>query len=130
MTETTAAPAVGAVSWPEIDALHLEFEALGARLAAGADLPATLAALVEHVDRHFGTEERLMTETGCPMLGCHQREHAGVREVVVEVQRRLAAGEPEYAQRLAEALPEWFALHAGSMDAALAQFLRARVERV
>jgi hemerythrin-like metal-binding protein len=126
--ETAAAPAVGAVGYAPIDELHLEFERLAARLAAGDDLPATLEALLEHIDRHFGLEERLMTETGFPMLGCHAREHAGVREVVVEVRRRHAAGETEFAARLAEALPQWFALHAGSMDAALAQFLRARAE--
>lgn len=125
MPEAAAAPAVGAVGYAPIDELHLEFEQLAARLAAGNDLPATLAALLDHIDRHFGLEERLMTETGFPMLGCHQREHAGVREVVVEVRRRHAAGETEFAERLAEALPQWFALHATTMDAALAQFLRA-----
>ncbi len=122
-------PAVGAVGWVPIDALHVEFEALAARLAAGADLT-VLDALLAHIDRHFDTEERLMAESGFPLLACHQREHAGVREVVAEVRRRFVAGEPEFAQRLTEALPEWFALHAGSMDQALAHHLVARQNRL
>jgi hemerythrin len=121
--DAAAAPAVGAVGYAPIDELHLEFEQLAAQLAAGGDLPATLDALLDHIDRHFALEERLMRDRAFPMLGCHAREHASVREVVAEVRRRHAAGEPEFAQRLAEALPQWFALHASTMDAALAHYL-------
>lgn len=46
-------------------------------------------------------------------------------EVVAEVRRRYALGEREPAERLPEAVFEWFELHAGSMDVALAAWLNA-----
>jgi hemerythrin-like metal-binding protein len=112
-----ASAAVGAVGWPLIGALHVEFEDLAAQITAGANVP-LLDELLAHIDRFFGTEERLMTQAGFPALACHQREHAEVHAVVVEARRRLAAGAPEFAQRLAVALPKWFSLHAGGMDSA------------
>jgi hemerythrin len=57
------------------------------------------------------------------MEACHAREHATVLEVVAEVKRLSGAGEFEPLRRLAPAMLEWFAIHAGSMDAALAEHL-------
>jgi len=121
-----------AVGVPTIDALHDECEESLARLAdaigRGADATAVLAALHEHLVRHFEHEESLMDRTGFPPGACHQREHASVLEVVAEVRRRYATGERAPAERLPAAVFEWFELHARSMDAALAAWLNAPPE--
>ena len=95
-----------------------------------ATQPSALADLHDHLERHFQHEESLMSASDFPPAGCHQREHASVLEVVAEVRRRYAGGERDPAARLADALVEWLELHAGSMDAALAQWLNAAREEV
>ena len=116
-----------AVGIDTIDALHEELEDRLAVLQAAGSGPAAgvaLAALLEHLQRHFAHEEGLMTGTDFPMSSCHAREHASVIEVVVEVQRLLEAGDSAPLERLAPAMTEWFALHAAGMDAALAGYLQ------
>lgn len=114
-----------AVGIPSIDALHVELEERLAALAAAAEDPQpSLAALMEHLQRHFGHEEALMREADFPMADCHAREHRSVIEVVAEVQRRLAEGDRDPLVRLAPAMRDWFAVHASGMDAALAAHLR------
>lgn len=121
MAERQGAYAVGIAS---IDAMHVELEErLAALVSAGDDAHDALAALQEHLERHFAHEESLMTGTEFPMADCHAREHASVVEVVGEVQRLLAAGDRGPLGRLAPAMLEWFAVHAAGMDAALASYL-------
>lgn len=131
MSEANAASPF-AVGVPTIDALHEECEELLSRLAdaiaRGADATAALAELQEHLVRHFEHEETLMERTGFPPGACHQREHASVLEVVAEVRRRYAASDRAPAERLPAAVLEWFALHARSMDAALAAWLNTAPE--
>lgn len=121
-----------AVGVTTIDALHEECEASLARLAdaigRGHDATEALAALQEHLERHFEHEESLMERTDFPPGACHQREHASVLEVVAEVRRRYAAGARDPAERLPAAVLEWFELHARSMDTALAAWLNAPPE--
>jgi hemerythrin-like metal-binding protein len=114
-----------AVGIPSIDALHLELEErLAALTDAGVNAPAALAALQDHLQRHFSHEESLMAQSGFPMAECHAREHLSVVEVVTEVQRLLEQGDVAPLERLAPAMLEWFTVHATSMDAALASYLK------
>lgn len=99
---------------------------LSGAIEAEAGIDAALAALQEHLRRHFSHEEALMAQTSFPPAGCHEREHAMVLEVVAEVCRRHSAGDRAPAERLAAAVTEWFELHAAGMDAALAAWLNAR----
>jgi hemerythrin-like metal-binding protein len=124
MADASGGYAVGVAS---IDRLHEECEAVLARLTDtvghGADATAALELLQEHLTRHFAHEESLMAATSFPPASCHQREHASVLEVVAEVRRRYALGDADPLARLPEAMLEWFAVHASSMDAALAAWL-------
>lgn len=122
MHEGRGAYAVGIAS---IDELHVELEERLAALArAGDDAQPELAALFEHLERHFRHEEGLMRSSDFPMAECHAREHQSVIEVVAEVRRLLAAGDAAPLGRLAPAMLEWFAVHASGMDAALAAYLK------
>ena len=118
-----------AVGEASIDRLHEECETVLAQLAADLDAQrdasAALQNLHQHLERHFEHEEQLMSASSFPPAGCHQREHASVLEVVAEVRRRYSDGDRDPAARLAEAMFEWFGVHANSMDAALAAWLSA-----
>jgi hemerythrin-like metal-binding protein len=114
-----------AVGIASIDALHVELEErLAALNDAGDDAHAALAALQDHLQRHFSHEETLMAQSGFPMAECHAREHLSVVEVVTEVQRLLSDGDTAPLGRLAPAMLEWFSVHASGMDAALASYLK------
>lgn len=122
---SAGAPAIP-LGYAPIDALHAEFDACVAALtdAPAERLPAALSALRAHVLRHFGDEERWMRESAFPAFDCHQREHDKVLDVLAEVERRFTEGDEEVVRRLAAELPNWFALHATTMDAALVAWLR------
>jgi len=110
-----------------MDHTHYEFVELLNQLAdaAEADLPGRLDRFIAHTEAHFGQEEAWMEATQFPPLACHRTEHAGVLEVAREVRNRIAAGEARYGLVLAQALAEWFPLHAQTMDLVLAQFITA-----
>ncbi len=122
-----AAPRVGAVGWPEIDALHVEFEQCVDELRAASDalLGEAMDALEAHLQRHFDAEERLMQQCSFPVLGCHKREHDMVVDVLRQVRQRHAQGDVAVVRRLIDELPQWFEVHAGTHDTALADFLKA-----
>ncbi len=121
-----SAPAI-ALGYAPIDALHAEFDACVAAFvdAPAERLPAALADLRAHLARHFGGEQRWMLDAGFPALDCHRREHDRVLDVLAEVERRFANGDEEVVRRLAAELPNWFAIHATTMDAALVVWLGA-----
>lgn len=123
---SAGAPAL-ALGYAPIDALHAEFDACVALLAdAPAErLPAALSALRAHLLRHFGDEQRWMRESAFPALACHERKHDRVLDVLAEVERRYEKGDEEVVRRLAAELPNWFSIHAATMDAALAAWIGA-----
>jgi len=112
------------VGYPPMDAVHEEFHGLLEALQSPGDEGEKLLALHEHLLRHCSQEERWMRESNFPACECHQREHEMLLEVIAEVRRRFDAGDSEIVARLALELPQWFELHANSMDAALAVHLR------
>ncbi|MFN3565880.1 MAG: bacteriohemerythrin [Burkholderiaceae bacterium] len=119
-----AAPSIP-LGYAPIDALHAEFEACVAAFE-GAGAPSTaLAGLRAHLLRHFGDEERWMRESEFPAFDCHKREHDKVLDVLAEVERRFAEGDEDVVRRLAAELPNWFSIHAVTMDSALVAWLRA-----
>lgn len=114
-----------AVGHADMDHTHQEFvdllNAVGA--AEGEAILPALDAFIAHTEAHFAQEEAWMEEKQFPPRGCHGREHTGVLEVVREVRTRVVNGETHYARTLAEALGEWFQVHATSMDTMLALYL-------
>jgi hemerythrin-like metal-binding protein len=111
---------------PAMDETHRELVDL---LNALADAPdeALLAALdrfIAHTDAHFAQENRWMHALPFPPVHCHEGEHDNVLRLMREVRNRVAIGEIELGRVLARELPEWFRLHATTMDAMLAQVIR------
>lgn len=109
-----------------MDDTHREFVELLNRLASApeADLLARLDEFIAHTEAHFGQEEKWMEAMQFPPLACHRGEHEGILETMREVRKRVAGGESHYGEVLAKAIAEWFPLHAQSMDAVLALYIR------
>ncbi len=129
MTDTAQAVAnIGyfAVGFEPVDAIHREFHDVLVDLQAPGDEGEKLVALHEHLLRHCAQEEQWMRASDFPACACHAREHEMLLEAVAEVRRRYDAGDYEAVVRLAQELPQWFELHASSMDAVLAAYLRDR----
>lgn len=112
----------------QIDDTHREFVACVNAVADASDedVVAALDALRAHTEAHFAQENRWMAETAFPPSHCHLTEHEGVLEVIREVQGYVAQGKPQVARVLARELASWFEGHAATMDAMLAQWLRAQ----
>lgn len=112
---------------PAMDETHREFvDALNAVAdAPDGELLARLDDFIAHTDAHFAQENAWMAEILFPPIHCHKGEHDNVLGVMREVRERVVAGQLELARVLARELPEWFRLHAATMDAALAQVIKA-----
>jgi len=110
----------------EMDATHREFVAAVAELAAAsaADFPARFRALAEHTRAHFDNESRLMRQCRFPAIAEHEGEHKRVLGEVVWMERLLGQGRIAPVRAYVAALPDWFALHLATMDAALAACLK------
>lgn len=125
-----------AVQWSEtyalgieqMDATHREFiDLLNAVVdAADEEVLAQLDAFIAHTVAHFAQEDRWMEETGFPPLHCHTAEHANVLGIMREVRGMVADGKTEIGRVLAREMAPWFDIHAASMDAALASWLRGK----
>lgn len=115
---------------PRMDQTHREFVDLLAELEARLDDPpealaAALDRFIAHTQDHFDQEDRWMARLGFAPQSCHPLQHAQVLELLHEVRRRLQAdADLAVVRALVPALAEWFPIHAGSMDAGLAQAMQ------
>jgi hemerythrin len=109
-----------------MDGTHREFVELINVLgnAAEGELPERVEQFIAHTEAHFRQEEDWMEAMQFPPLACHRAEHEGVLEIAREVRARITRGEHHYGPVLAKALAEWFVLHAQSMDAMLALYIK------
>ena len=109
-----------------MDETHREFtDMINQILATPEDqqLP-VYKVFLSHTVEHFAQEERWMLATGFTADNCHAEEHATILETMQAVVQHSEQGDTELITRMAEALAEWFPLHATSKDAGLAQHLK------
>lgn len=129
MTPITWKESVHALGHDVMDATHREFVNLvnAAAMAVAEDVPIFFATLVRHTEEHFAREAALMESTNCPSKAEHLAEHKKVLGEMAMVARSLSKGRTSFARAyVSERLPEWFFLHAATMDSALAAHLRDR----
>ena len=110
----------------EMDATHQEFVALADALQAASDdeFPQLFAKLHEHTRLHFEHEGKLMKACRFPAIGEHNSEHLRVLGELAYFSRGVAGGRLMTARAYVKGLPDWFATHLATMDAALAACLR------
>ena len=128
-------PVIPDLEWNELlhsgdarmDETHVEFIDLLARLRAlpaGEQLPLFLE-LKAHTVEHFAQEERWMLATGFTADNCHAGQHRSILDTMQAVEDHFLKGDQEIIGRMADALAEWFPIHAQTMDAGLAQHMKA-----
>lgn len=110
----------------DMDATHREFVDLADALlvASDEDFPAIFERLHEHTRLHFEHEGKLMKACRFPAIGEHNSEHLRVLGELAHFARGVKAGRLATARAYAKALPDWFATHLATMDAALAGCLK------
>lgn len=111
----------------QMDATHQAFVTLAAGLAAADDdaFCTGFEALLTHTREHFASEDARMRATRFPAIGEHIGEHQRVLAELRAFARGVRARRLGLARAyVRESLPEWFALHLSTMDAALAAHLK------
>jgi hemerythrin-like metal-binding protein len=111
-----------------MDHVHGEFIAL-INAMAEADQARFLEMfehLVDHTAAHFDQEERWMIETRFPALQEHRGDHRRVLSDLGAIGQRSTRGRLAMGRAyVRDYLPTWFAVHAVTMDSALAAHLNA-----
>jgi hemerythrin len=136
MTEAaTDFPVVPDLRWSDelhtgdarMDETHEEFVRMLADLRAlppEAQLP-LYRELTAHTVAHFAQEDRWMLATGFTADNCHSLQHKSILDTMQAVETHYLQGDLDIISRMADALAEWFPMHARSMDAGLAQHMRS-----
>jgi hemerythrin len=112
---------------PRMDETHADFIYLLQRLRAlpqEEQLP-LFKELVAHTVDHFAQEDRWMLATGFTADNCHTMQHQSILETLQAVEAHYLQGDQDIISRMADAMAEWFPMHAQSMDAGLAQHMKA-----
>lgn len=114
-----------------MDETHREFVALLNKLDAAADKELfcqCFAQLLEHTRQHFEAENLRMQQSGFPAIGEHQGEHLRILGELEAMRRMVERGRLALPRAyIREKMPDWFRLHAATMDSALAVHLKHQV---
>lgn len=105
-----------------LDRLQRDFLDAMKCLAAVPDheFPHQYGNFVKTVERIFRIEETWMEELDCAIVCCHREQHARVLGALHNVHGRVMSGDIAIGRDVIERLlPQWFALHVETMDAAL-----------
>jgi hemerythrin-like metal-binding protein len=109
----------------EVDRLHEEFVVVVRAVQHSPDeaLERCYMALLDHLIRHFGAEDRMMVETQFPPRRCHMDEHAAVLRSAHEVRMQLALDNVALCRTFVAELVNWFPKHAQHLDSALVHWI-------
>jgi hemerythrin len=117
------------LGFPDMDDTHKEFAELLNSLGEMTDsdkFKAGFAQLVLHTKNHFDKEDRLMVESSFPAIGEHRSDHDRVLGQLTQINERVQRGIIALGREYIKALPNWFDVHAATMDSALAAHLKVR----
>lgn len=109
-----------------MDETHREFVRLVNQLASepGETFASLFDTFIQHCQQHFDQEELLMRESSFSAYAEHRDEHQRILGELAQFRKRVARGLVEFGRNyIRERMPEWFRLHAATMDSALAVHL-------
>jgi len=112
----------------DMDQTHREFVDLLNQLdrASTEEFVQLFAQLLAHTQAHFAVEQQWMETCAFPAIREHNSEHERVLGELNRFNQRVAAGKVAMGRAyVREQLPGWFALHAQTMDSALAAYRKA-----
>ncbi len=110
-----------------MDNTHKEFVTLVNRLATAPDtgFADMFNELITHTRVHFLQEKELMLASKFPAYAEHNEEHMRILGELNQFKKRVDKGLIAFGRNyIRERIPEWFALHAATMDSALALHLK------
>lgn len=110
-----------------MDGTHKEFVDLINRVddIGDADFSSYFDELLEHTRRHFESELELMKSSRFLSLREHEDDHNRILAEMMQMQRFANRGMIKIPRAyIREKLPDWFGVHAASMDIALALHLK------
>lgn len=111
-----------------MDETHKEFITIINRLGQAADehFSALFNHLIEHTHDHFQNEDIAMENSEFPTIFVHCNEHFRILDKLKQLAGNVENGDFHAARVfICSYLPEWFCLHAATMDRALACHLKA-----
>lgn len=111
-----------------MDDTHREFVEQVNQLVEAPDniFPALFQNFISHTQLHFQLEESLMDDSNFPAASEHKSEHLRVLGELNRFKRSVDKGLITFARKyIKSGLPEWFKLHAGTMDSALAAHVKS-----
>ncbi|TVZ38816.1 hemerythrin-like metal-binding protein [Alteromonadaceae bacterium 2753L.S.0a.02] len=117
------------LGYEAMDQTHFEFIDLINQLgsARGEEFQVLFAQLVAHTEQHFETENSWMEQSAFPAKAEHLGEHMRVLNDLRQFHTRVQRGSLSLAKAfISQQIPEWFKLHAATMDAALATHLKEK----
>ncbi len=112
----------------KMDDTHKEFIDLINRLGQAPDeqFPELFNTLIEHTQQHFQSEDAAMEKSGFPPKFIHRNEHYRILDELKQLASTMGNGNISAAKAfVCNYLPEWFPMHAATMDRALAHHLKA-----
>jgi hemerythrin-like metal-binding protein len=112
----------------DMDETHREFVDLVNRLgvAPKAEFMRLFEELFSHTQAHFENENRLMEASGFPAMREHSDEHQRILGELNRFSQKVATGSIMMGKAyVTQQLPQWFDLHAKTMDSALAAHLKS-----
>jgi len=111
-----------------MDNTHKEFIDIINSLGQATDdqFPALFNRLLEHTQQHFQYEDIAMEKSGFPPKFIHRNEHYRILDELKQLAITIDTGNISAARNfVCRYLPEWFPIHAATMDRALACHLKA-----
>ena len=115
---------------PDMDNTHKEFVELLNQLwdAADTEFGKLFDEFIHHTTVHFQNEEELMLACRFPAIAEHKDEHLRILGELNQFKRSVDKGLIALGRNyIRERMPEWFRLHAATMDSALAMQLKKTV---
>jgi hemerythrin len=86
-----------------------------------------LTGLINYTATHFAYEEKLFAETGYPDTAAHKKEHENLKQRVLDIQKRYAAGDEDTLSiETLTFLKNWLINHTTGSDKKYAPHLTSR----
>lgn len=107
---------------PKMDAAHKSFLQNLHQMEAMSDdqFGDAFLTLISKIEIGFHEEEQTMEEIDYPGIQNHLEQHARVLSALHHIAPRVMEGEIALGRDAVALLPQWFAIHLSTMDAALA----------
>ena len=109
----------------DIDKMAIGFDMGNVELL---DLEAKIEEYVEHVNKHFANEERLMREYDFPSYEMHKMAHDMFLADLQYATSQWKRGDIKKIINFVRKTPEWIVMHVNSVDAPTADYIARKKE--